>query len=63
MNFEEVYHFLFDTYAGLGSLMAAGLVLSLLAAIIMERRTRKKFKRHEETSEGWDLFEEDSDEE
>lgn len=65
MDFGEVYHFLFETYAGIGCLIGAGLVLSLLAAVLMEWRARKKLKLHNETAgnKGWDLFDDDPAEE
>ena len=63
MNFEEIYAFLFESYAGIGILIAAGLIISLIANIIMERRTRKVYKNHEKTADDWSLFDDDDEEE
>ena len=49
MDMGEIYHFLFETMPGIGCLIGAGLVLSVIACVIMERRTRKQFKNHEKT--------------
>lgn len=43
MDLGELYHFLFETIPGIGVLIGVGLVLSILASVIMERRTRKRF--------------------
>ena len=47
MDFGEVYHFLFETIPGIGCLIGIGLVVSIIACIIMERRTRKRLANHE----------------
>lgn len=62
MDFAAVYHFLFETYAGIGVLVGAGLVISLIACIIMERRTRKTFQNHEKNEDDWSFFDDDDDE-
>ena len=61
MDIDEIYHFLFETMPGIGCLVGAGLVLSVIACIIMERRTRKQFKNHEKTEDDWSLFDDDDD--
>lgn len=61
MDIDEIYHFLFETMPGIGCLVGAGLVLSVIACIIMERRTRKQFKNHEKTEDDWSLFDDDED--
>ncbi len=60
----DLYHFLFETYAGLGILMLAGLVISFLAAFIMEGRFRKQFvsQPEEDEDDEWSMFDEDEDE-
>ena len=63
MDFEALYHFLFESFAGIGVLIGAGLVLSIIACIIMERRTRKVYKNHEKTADDWSLFDDDDEEE
>lgn len=64
MDFNEIYHFLFETYAGIGVLVGAGLVLSLIASVIFEFRTRKRYRNHEAPPEEdeWSIFEEDLEE-
>lgn len=62
MDFGALTHFLFDTYAGIGCLMAAGLVISLIACVIMERRTRKAFADREAEEDDWSFFDDDEDE-
>lgn len=62
MDFEQLYHFLFETYAGIGCLVGIGLVVSLLLCVIMERRTRKRFKDREKTEDDWSFFEDDEEE-
>ncbi|MDO4442282.1 MAG: hypothetical protein Q4B69_00175 [Slackia sp.] len=44
MDFQSIYHFLFETFAGIGILIAAGLVISVIACLIMEWKTRRTFK-------------------
>ena len=63
MDFEALYHFLFESFAGIGVLIGAGLVLSIIACIIIERRTRKVYKNHEKTADDWSLFDDDDEEE
>ena len=61
MDFAEIYHFLFETYAGIGVLVAASLVICVIVAAILEWRTRVTFKdRGPKTEEDeWALFEEE----
>jgi len=63
MDIDEIYNFLFETMPGIGCLVGAGLVLSVIACVIMERRTRKQFKNHEKTEDDWSLFDDDDEEE
>ena len=63
MDFAALYHFLFETYAGIGCLVGIGLVASLLACVIMERRTRKRYKNHQPDEDGWSFFDDEDDEE
>ena len=61
MDMGEIYHFLFETMPGIGCLVGAGLVLSIIACVIMERRTRKQFKNHEKTEDDWSLFDDEEE--
>lgn len=55
MDFAAIYHFLFEQYAGIGVLVAAGLIISIVAAMIMEVKTRKTFvDRGEEPENAWE---------
>ncbi|MDO4590903.1 MAG: hypothetical protein Q4B35_05870 [Slackia sp.] len=44
MDFGSLYHFLFETFAGIGILIGAGLVISVIACLVMEWKTRRTFK-------------------
>ena len=61
VNFEEIYHFLFETVPGIGVLVGIGLLVSIIVCIILERKTRKQFKNHEKTEDDWSLFDDDED--
>ena len=61
MDFGQLYHFLFETFEGIGCLIAIGLVISIIACIIMERRTR--FVSREADEDDWSFFDDDDDEE
>lgn len=63
MDISELYHFLFETYAGMGVLFAVTIVICLIACVIMERRTRKIYTNHEKTEDDWSFFDDDDDEE
>ncbi len=63
MDFEALYHFLFESFAGIGVLVGCGLVISIIACVIMEKRTRKVYKNHEKTADDWSLFDDDDEDE
>lgn len=58
MDFTAIYHFLFETFEGIGCLIAAGFVISIIFAIVSERRTRKAFKDRGEVKEEWEFEDE-----
>ena len=64
MDFDQIYHFLFETMPGIGCLMGAALIISIIVAFLFERKVRKQFTNHpdEETDE-WSLFEDEENEE
>lgn len=64
MDFAEIYHFLFETYAGIGVLVAISLVLCIIIAAVLELRTRKTYvDRGPQTEEDeWSIFDDPSDE-
>ena len=64
MDAGAIYHFLFETFTGIGILVAAGLVISLILCVILERKTRSIYKdRGPKTDDEWSLFDDDDDEE
>ena len=63
MDFGEIYHFLFETMPGIGVLIGAGLVISVIVCFILERKTRKQFKNHAKTEDDWSLFDDDDEDE
>lgn len=56
------FDFIFGSYAGLGVLVGTCLVLSLLLAFILERRTRKVFKDRGPAAPGSSFFDDDEEE-
>ena len=57
MDFGAIYHFLFETFAGMG-------ILSIVACIIMEWNTRRKFEDRgepEEDDDEWSFFDDEDD--
>ncbi len=63
MNIYDLYHFLFETYAGIGVLVGAGIVISLIVCVVLELRTRKRYHNHELPPEEdeWSIFADDDD--
>ena len=66
MDFAQIYSFLFETYAGIGVLVAVSLVLCIIIAALLELRTRKTFvdrgPRSEDEDDEWSLFDDDDEE-
>lgn len=44
MDIGQIYTFLFETYEGVACLVGACLVVTLLLAFLLERRTRRIYK-------------------
>lgn len=63
MDFFAIYHFIFETYAGIGILIGAGLIISLILAVVLEKRTRKIYKDRPKPEDGWSFFDDDDDDE
>lgn len=61
MDFNEIYRLLFETYLGIGILVGAGIVISLIVCILLEIKTRKVYRNHELDPEEdeWAIFEEE----
>ena len=62
MDLGEIYHVLFETYWGVGVLVLAGLILSFLVSIILEKRTKKIYYEHQKSEDDWSIFEDDDEE-
>ncbi len=65
MDAAELYHFLFETYAGIGILVGAGIVISIIVCVIFEFRTRKIYRNHEinPDEDEWSIFADDTEDE
>ena len=61
MDFAEIYHFIFETYAGLGILMGGCLIFCTILAFVLELRTRKRFRDRGERKPGEDWLEADDE--
>ncbi|MGI6105832.1 MAG: DUF6724 family protein [Raoultibacter sp.] len=61
MDIGALYYFLFETYAGVAVLVGIGIVIGLIACVIMERRTRKLYKNHEQTEDDWSFFDDETE--
>ena len=44
MDFNEIYHFIFETYEGVACLIGCGFVFSIIFAFISEKKTKKTFR-------------------
>lgn len=66
MDFAAIYSFLFETYAGIGVLVAVSLVLCIIIAALLELRTRKAYvdrgPESEDEEDEWSLFDDDDEE-
>ena len=65
MDFQAIYKFIFESYAGLALLIGVALVCSIIAAALLEVKTRRLYYNHEpeEEKDKWSLDEnEDEDE-
>ena len=64
MDFESIYHFLFETYVGIGVLVGISLVLCTVVAALLELRTRKTYVDRGPSEDGdeWSIFD-DGDQE
>lgn len=58
IDIGQIYHFLFETIPGIGVLVGAGLVISIICCFIFELKTRKRFRNHEVDPEddAWSLL-------
>ena len=65
MDFGEVYHFLFETYVGIGVLVAASLLICIIVAALLELRTRKTYvdRGPRDDEDEWSFFDDEDDDE
>ncbi len=63
MDAAEIYHFLFETYLGVGVMIVAGLIISLILCVVLERKTRRVYQDRGPRSETdeWSLFDDESE--
>ena len=59
MDLQGASHFLFETFQGIGILFLIAIVVCLIACVVMERRTRKRFKNLAPVQGDWDFPDED----
>ena len=55
----DFFTWLFNDRSGVIALILGGIVLFLIIAFVLERRTRKQFYNHEKSEDDWDLFDDD----
>lgn len=53
------FGWLFGTRTGVIALVLGGIVLFLLIAFVLERRTRAMYKNHARSEDDWDLFDDE----
>ena len=58
----DFFTWLFSDKVGVLCLIAGGIVICLIIALLMERKTKRRYFNHEETDGDWDLFSDDEDE-
>ena len=63
MDFTQIYHFLFETYLGIGVMILCALVLSVAICAIWEIRTRKIYRDRGPAKDEWALFDEEEEDE
>ena len=53
---SDFFTWLFSDKVGVLCLIAGGIVICLIIAILMERKTKKRYFNHEKSEGDWDLF-------
>ena len=61
MDFGQIYQFLFETYAGIGVLIGASLIICIIVAAVLEMRTRKTYIDRGEVPQDdeWSIFDDE----
>ena len=53
------FKWLFQTRAGVLTLLGGGIVIFFIISAVLEVRTRARFKNHEKGPDDWDLFDDE----
>lgn len=53
---DTFFFWLFNTREGVYALVLGGIVLFMVIAFVLERKTRAQFKNHEKSDSDWSLF-------
>ena len=59
----DFFTWLFNDTTGVICLIGGGIVICLLIALLMERKTKQRYFNHEKGEGDWELFGEDEDSE
>ncbi|MGI6754526.1 MAG: DUF6724 family protein [Atopobiaceae bacterium] len=59
MGAGEFIGWLFGSRPGVACLVVGGIVLFLIIAFVLEKKTRHQFYNHEKSEDDWDLFDDD----
>ncbi|WP_322290599.1 DUF6724 family protein [Paratractidigestivibacter sp.] len=57
----DFFTWLFNTKTGVIALIVGGLVVCLLIAFLMERKTKQMYFNHEKGEDDWSLFDDDEE--
>ena len=58
-SINTFFDWLFGTRLGVLALMVGGVLLFLVLAWLLEKRTRMQFYNHEKSEDDWDLFDDE----
>ncbi len=58
----DIFTWLFDSKTGVIVLILGGILLCLLIAFLMERKTKTMYFNHEKSDDDWSLFGDDDEE-
>lgn len=58
----DFFTWLFSDRTGVVCLIAGGIVLCLIIALLMERSTKRRYFNHEKSDDDWSLFDDSDDE-
>ena len=59
---SDFFTWLFSDKVGVICLILGGIVLCLIIALLMERKTKKRYFNHEKCENDWSFFDEEDDE-